>query len=152
MSFKKTAYIILGAVFLLADRLLKLQALGGWRQPKLIGRFFGWDPFLNNGIAFGIQIPPVVIVFFTIPILIGVIFLLHREWQRAGERGNGFTWFGLYLVLLGAFSNWYDRIIYSNTVDYFRLVTGIINLADVLIVSGFVLYFFSVKQKRKKVV
>jgi lipoprotein signal peptidase len=152
MKIARTPLLFIGGVFLLVDRFFKWQAFHTWYQTKLIGRFFGWEPFLNNGIAFGIQIPQLIIIFSTVPILIGVVFLLWREWQKAGERGNNLAWWGLYLVFLGALSNWYDRVVYGSTVDYFRLVTGIINLADVLIVSGFVLYFFSIKKKKKKIV
>ena len=50
-------------------------------------------------------------------------------------------------VLAGALSNLIDRIVYGHTVDYVLIFTGVINLADVMIVGGFVVYFLMMKSK-----
>ena len=52
------------------------------------------------------------------------------------------TW-AMTLIFAGALSNFFDRVFIRATVDYFLLLTGIINLADVLIVVGFVLYLYN---------
>ena len=50
------------------------------------------------------------------------------------------------LVFTGALSNLIDRMVYGYTVDYFLILTGVINLADVMIVAGFVIYFVDRKK------
>ena len=51
------------------------------------------------------------------------------------------------ILLVGAISNLLDRIIYHQVIDYFLIGTAIINLGDVLIVGGLVIYLFSLKTK-----
>ena len=45
------------------------------------------------------------------------------------------------LIFFGALSNLIDRVMYSHTVDYFLILTAVINIADVMIAMGFVVYF-----------
>jgi len=40
------------------------------------------------------------------------------------------------LILFGALSNYIDRVLFGATIDYIRLFTAVINLADVMIVGG----------------
>ena len=42
----------------------------------------------------------------------------------------------LILIISGALSNFIDRILFGATIDYIRIFTGVINLADVMIVVG----------------
>jgi len=49
-------------------------------------------------------------------------------------------------------SNFFDRLAYRQTIDYLRLFTGVVNLADALIVVGFVVYLINqeIKKSRKQ--
>ena len=58
--------------------------------------------------------------------------------------------FGIYLIVAGAISNLIDRILFTITIDYFRIVTSIINLADVMIVVGAGMLIFVEMKKKKK--
>ena len=78
MSFKTLfKYLLLGGVFLISDRFLKWQAAYGWVEPKLIGRNFGWEPFFNKGIAFGIIMPKLVVIMLTIFIIGAVLYFFY---------------------------------------------------------------------------
>ena len=51
----------------------------------------------------------------------------------------------LILIISGALSNFIDRILIGATIDYIRIFTGVINLADVMIVVGASLLFVTKK-------
>lgn len=138
-------YAILSGVFLFIDRLLKWEALHSWGTDRLIGQYFGWEPFLNDGIAFGIGIPLYIIVLLTIVIISLVLYFYNMHLKLSNGRTRPSAYFGLMLLLVGSVSNLVDRLIYHSAVDYLRIFTSVINMADVLIIVGFVLYFSSLK-------
>ena len=160
MQLKSHRYfmlVICGFLFL-ADRYLKWQALYEWGNDYLLNRFFGWHPFLNPGVAFSIPVPSWLIIALTLPILCLLGYLLLNEFFHvarstqhvAGELDykilsaqNGYVLrvmcYGL--IFFGALSNLIDRVLYGYTIDYFLILTGVINLADVMIALGFVIYF-----------
>lgn len=108
------------------DRLLKFLV----EQPLLrpLGwRWFGLEQFHNVGIAFNIPLPLWLILPLTLIFLI-VLFW----WVKQNARPS----WAYAAIALGALSNAFDRIFYNYTVDYWRILTGIINLADILIVVG----------------
>jgi lipoprotein signal peptidase len=155
----KTRYIIfslIGGFFFIVDQNIKWWTLHSSTQPKIFFNLFGWYPFHNPGIAFGIPIPSFIVMALTLPVLAGLLFVLIKQGRLVFLKQNitssssdFFTWLSALLVFTGALSNFIDRILYNFTIDYFLVFTGIINLADVLIVSGFVLYFFRALKNRK---
>ncbi|HLD60565.1 MAG TPA: signal peptidase II [Patescibacteria group bacterium] len=144
---------MLCGVFLLGDQFLKWQALHGWQVPKVWRGVVGWQPFLNPGVAFGIPIPNFLVLLFTVPIIAILIFLLQQQLSRlappSGTKAGTFT--ALLLVLTGAVSNLIDRFTFAHTIDYILVFTAVINLADVLIVVGFVVYLISLRNERQEV-
>ncbi|MFH1292308.1 MAG: signal peptidase II [bacterium] len=132
----------LSGFFLLLDQFLKWQATHSWIQAKLLHNYFGWQPFLNQGAAFGLPLPSWLIVLLTIPVVVVIGFLISQQYQNAWQLT---AWV---LLLTGAISNLFDRIFYEHVIDYFAFVTGIINLADVLIVIGLLIYLFKNTCKR----
>jgi lipoprotein signal peptidase len=50
---------------------------------------------------------------------------------------------GIGLIVAGAISNFVDRVLWGATIDYLRVLTGVINLADCVIVVGVVLPLLS---------
>lgn len=122
--------------FFIFDRFLKWQALHGWNEDYLLNKHFGWHPFLNPGVAFGVPVPSWLIIVLTIPILVLLIYHVSRLTYQA--RMLHVTCY--VLIIAGALSNFIDRLLYNHTVDYILISTGVINLADILIVAGFVIY------------
>ncbi|MBI5729177.1 MAG: signal peptidase II [Candidatus Magasanikbacteria bacterium] len=144
----KIPLILFGGIFLFGvDQWLKWQARHAWSDPALVNRFFGWSPFNNPGVAFSLPVPGRLAVIITIPIICIVGYLLMRGLFFPSSAAQTRRLYALALILTGAISNLADRIVYYATVDYWRIFTGVINLADVLIVLGFVVYFLAPRKQ-----
>jgi len=135
---------IAGGFFLLADRLLKYAALHNWTGKNFLTDWFGWSPWTNTGAVFGLPLSIPLIIACSIPMIALIIFLFIKQ------RQNLFSQVGLFFIFLGAISNLFDRIVYRSTIDYFAILTGIINLADVLILTGAVLFTWTNFKRNKE--
>lgn len=142
-SFRLLSPLFIGGLFLLLDRCLKWQAVHRWIDNKLLNDFFGWHPSYNMGVAFGWPLPNGLTIILTIPIIILIAYLLYKNYQHFVCN------FSLSFTLIGALSNLYDRLIHHSTIDYFLFFTLILNIADVMIVGGLLVYFlYEIKYKR----
>lgn len=143
MSPKKARLmiIILSGLFLLTDQILKWQAFYNWTAPNLISPYFGWQLFLNKGVAFGLPLSNSLTVLITLPMigLIGYLFYKNLNTPKLLLAWS--------LLLAGSLSNLFDRIIYHQVIDYFLIGTALINLSDVLIIGGLIAYLFGLKTK-----
>lgn len=146
---KKKVHVIISIIsglFLILDQWLKFFASSNPYFTKyLIDPWLGWSYFKNPGIAFGIPVPQVVIIPITLIILISAFwYLLHKE-------KNTLSTLYIILIIFGAISNLIDRILFSATIDYLRIITSVINLADVMIIVGaFLLLLEEIKKKTEK--
>lgn len=127
-------------LFFILDQFLKWQSLHNWSEAHLLHKFLGWQPFLNSGVAFGLPLPNIFQIIFSI-IIITIISYIFFNLPK--QKTLFITHFSLLLIIIGAISNLIDRIIYQNTMDYLLILTGIINLADIMIVIGFILFFYN---------
>ena len=119
----------LGGFLFILDRLFKYLSTHDWSGSRLLNSFFGWLPSLNHGIAFGLPVPGAFII------LLSLFFIALLIWFYI-RHADVFVRAGIILILLGAFSNLFDRIFFGHTLDYFLVLTSIFNLADVLVVAG----------------
>jgi lipoprotein signal peptidase len=119
------------------DQIIKFLSLRVFTNKFIVLKFFGWNPFQNHGVAFSLPLPNIATILFTIPIILIIAWLLIKYFFRPTHL-NFFI--GLSFIFWGAMSNLIDRVIYKTTIDYFLIGTGVINLADVLIVAGFIFY------------
>ena len=151
MSPKKARWIILitNGLFLLTDQILKWQAVHYWTQSKLIFPYFGWQVFLNKGVAFGLPLSNNLTTMITLPMigLIAYLFLKELDKKNPPSFNLLLAW---PMVLTGAISNLLDRIIYHQVVDYFVVGTAIINISDMLIVGGLVIYLLSLRPASRR--
>lgn len=139
MKLQKAFLIFLtGGLFLFLDQLFKWQATHDWDKPAILTKHIGWELFLNKGAAFGIPIGNTPVIFFTIPIISLVIFLCIKELKK--NLPSYTILYGLTLIISGASSNLFDRLTRTHVIDYWLLGTAIINLADLLIMVGLLLY------------
>lgn len=104
--------------------------------------WFGWEYFPNPGIAFGLPVPQKIIFFLTPLILLGLAM-----WWRTNKHKTKNFYLGVCLVYAGALSNLIDRIVFSVTIDYLRVFTSVMNIADIIIVIGAVLLLHKSKNK-----
>lgn len=136
----------IGGLFLILDRWFKHMSIWSWADKGLINNFFGWFPLHNTGIAFGLPVPVWISITLTIPIIVFLTFFFFKSLLSISN--FPISQMALFLILLGALSNFYDRIVYHGTLDYFLILTSIINLADVMIVGGFVLLLMANARKK----
>lgn len=138
-------YFILSGFLFLFDQVFKYLAYQNQTfKLYLIKPWLGWEYFPNHGIAFGLPIPQPLILSITPLILIALVIW----WRKNKNKTNNF-YFGVFFIFAGAISNFIDRVIFSITIDYFRVLTSVMNLADIIIVIGAV--FLLSKNKIKKV-
>ena len=124
--------IIFCLVVFCLDRLLKMTTkhYAMFQIHTLFG-FLGIEYFQNTGVAFGLPVPNIFQILFYLGFIFGIFWWCVKnktEWQT--------HLFPLTLLSLGATSNTVDRIIYGYTVDYIRLLTSVINIADIMIITG----------------
>jgi len=136
-----------GIIFLilLIDRITKNLALV-LTHPKIINSSLSFDLVFNRGINWGLFNSDNNVQFMIINVLIAIVIvsMMIYTWlcykQRYSIVGNLF-------ILAGAFSNYYDRIVYGGVIDFIVLSMQAwswpaFNIADVAIVSGVALVIY----------
>jgi lipoprotein signal peptidase len=103
---------------------------------------FGWEYFANTGIAFGIPIPSSAQIIFFFVVIATTLLLIHTRPRIVCAHSTA-----LMLIFAGALSNTIDRWIFGYTIDYIRILTGVINIADVLIFTGVLLLMRTRQEK-----
>lgn len=144
---RKTASLLVVAVFLLlVDRFLKSMALTEAWNYVCCG---GWLAFVlapNYGIAFSLPFtgPYVVVLILLICLaLTGYIFKLWRD-------GRSRLALCLLFMLVGAWSNLYDRFVYGYVVDYLYLkYFSVFNVADAMISLSALVFVWLAWQEEK---
>jgi signal peptidase II len=98
---------------------------------------------INKNIAFSLAIPQKIIFFLIFSILIFLFYLLIKHCKK-----KEFTFiFSLSLIIIGALSNFIDRIIYGGVIDFIDVsYFTILNLADIYITTGIILWIIAEKQ------
>ncbi len=136
----------IGGLFLIADQILKYIA--EYHQNLsyyYIKPWLGWEYLKNPGVAFGIPIPHYVIIPLSFLILfIGFLYL------SKSEKKTILSFYALAFIASGAISNLIDRIVYSATIDYIRILGSVINMADILIILGVLLLISDRHEKNKR--
>ncbi len=125
---------LLGGVIIFADQLCKWFARTSLATPYYFGsHYFGLEYFENAGIAFSLPLPNSIVIGLT-----PLILLLFVIWFGYMEK-TVYACFGASLFIAGAVSNYVDRVLFGYTIDYIRILTGVINLADIAVVIGILL-------------
>lgn len=118
----KSKYIAFSLVLLGIDQLIKYFF---YTQPERLG-IFGY--YLNENFSWSLPVSNTVVIVLTVLSLLGIIY-----WRKK-LFGPSMAW---YLMAAGAVSNLIDRLARGGVVDYIFLpYGGIINLADLMILSG----------------
>ncbi|MBH41107.1 MAG: signal peptidase II [Candidatus Magasanikbacteria bacterium] len=124
-------FSVVGLCFII-DRILKHFAQNNTDFAYyIIKPWLGWEYFANSGVAFSIPIPQSFLILFT-PI---ILLLLLTYYTNKSRKTLIFTC-AILLVTFGALSNFIDRMLFGITIDYFRIITSIFNIADVMIIIG----------------
>ncbi|MBI4427318.1 MAG: signal peptidase II [Candidatus Magasanikbacteria bacterium] len=142
----------MGGIFLLVDQLLKFFARSNQDfEYHIIGKWLGWEYMANPGIAFSLPFPNWLLVLITPLIIFGLVVWLIKLF--ADKAADCYLLIANCLIISGALSNFIDRVLFSATIDYLRILTGVINLADVMIVVGATTIVFGelTRTKKKKI-
>lgn len=113
----------------IVDRWLKMQAMQGVYQAWPIGHF---SLVRNDALVFSWPAPNWVATVLMGIVITAVVWYASRHWQQGAQRAP------VLMVLLGATSNLYDRLVFGYVVDWGYLGPWwpIFNLADVMIAAG----------------
>lgn len=137
-------YILGGFLFFL-DQILKYLARTDQINIFIWKKIFGWEYYKNTGVAFNLPLPNSLIIFLTPMVILGMMAFLLKK-----KNHNFLHSPGTPLIILGAISNYIDRIIFDFTIDYIRIFTSVINLADTMIVVGVILLLLESKKTNPK--
>lgn len=135
------------AIFFIADRVLKNIALNGKIDApvNLIGDIFSFSFTANYYMAFSLPLGGRVLEILIFILILGLLFFLFYCTKK---NKNIILLYGIIAVILGALSNFIDRLNLGYVVDYLYLKNfTIFNLADFLITSGAILIFFYISKK-----
>jgi len=128
---RREHYILIGVFCIFIDQILKhIARLFDDTTLYIIPQILGWEYYENPGIAFGIPAPHTIIIPLTIVIIGMGVWYVNKKSRTSKEL------FGITLIIAGALSNLIDRISYGVTIDYIRILTSIINVADICIILG----------------
>lgn len=130
LSTKKQR-ILYGCVvfFAILDGILKILAIHN-KLPAIYNSIFSISYFANPGIAFSIPLPQTLTLIITGTLIIGFSTLFIQT-------NNPSLKIALATTILGASSNFIDRLLTGYTTDYFIFFTrSAINIADILIMIG----------------
>ncbi|TSC96192.1 MAG: signal peptidase II [Parcubacteria group bacterium Athens1014_10] len=106
--------------------------------------------FKNPYLAFSLPFPKDILIILIIIIIFVLILFLIKSYQRR----NVYQIFSLTLIILGAFSNLMDRLVYGYVIDYINVpFFTVFNLADAMIVVGIavIVYKYLFKFRNNKI-
>ena len=124
----------LGGFLFFLDQILKYIARTNPENIFVWKKIIGWEYYANIGVAFNLPLPNYLVIFLTPLIIFGMIVFFLKK-----TNNNFLNNPGTILIILGAISNYADRILFGFTIDYIRILTSVINLADLMIVAGVIL-------------
>ena len=143
---KVAVYIVMAAFFICFDRFLKILALKNpdTSETNLIGDLFKFNFSENYNIAFSLPLggPALAII-----IMLIIIFLLYYCLRLVYEKSYDQAGL-LFILIVGASSNLFDRIKYGFVIDYLDLqYFTVFNIADTMIVGSVAILVFLIIKK-----
>lgn len=142
-------WIISIAVFIFVlDQMTKMLAVRYLGHPvEIIGNFFTLTLYRNEGIAFSINLPQIVIIALTYILLFTGIYMAYRELNLH----RWLTRVLLGMVLGGSIGNLVDRMLHGFVVDFFTVQNyPVFNIADIGVTVGLLLIVILYDRLKKK--
>jgi len=146
MSFRKSYVLplLLSGFFFCLDQGLKYiahsQQAFSW---YIVKPWLGWEYFANPGIAFSVPFPNAALVIGTPLVLVGLLVYMGRH-----KSPSTLQVYGAMLIFLGAISNLIDRMLFQITIDYIRVITSVMNIADIMIIVGTLFIIFGNRSQK----
>ncbi|KPJ55105.1 hypothetical protein AMJ47_01100 [Parcubacteria bacterium DG_72] len=140
----KTRFLVL-FLFVFLDRIAKWYIL---HHPNLyLGDFIELKLFKNEKLFFLSFGKYTNLIVFLVSVF--VLFLLISWFLKAVKQKKSFLAFSLFLIILAALSNLFDRLYYGFVIDFIWLKVvpiSIFNIADILIFSGIICLMFNLRK------
>ncbi|MDP3986163.1 MAG: signal peptidase II [Candidatus Veblenbacteria bacterium] len=127
-------------VFFLLDRFTKYAAVH--LLPPTAGDFFYRAPLTNQAGPFSLPAPATLLIALAV---VALLWLVHLG-LRAVQQHKWWRVAGVAFMLVGGFSNLWDRLVWGGVVDVWYLALGgglSFNLADVYLLWGVMLVAWS---------
>jgi len=136
-------YLAAAGLFI-ADRVLKWLVLASGRPSA--GGLAEFALFRNRGIAFSIPLDDRIFW----PAAAAALVLLLAAFVTLLRRGPRRLAPVIFLMILGACSNLFDRLVYDATIDYFIFFgVSAVNIADAMIIGGAAAAYFRLRSETK---
>lgn len=148
---KNIAWLLVGAMFFIGDRLLKDLAIKQEISTNinLITNLLTFHFTLNPYIAFSLPISGIILNILITLIVIGLFLVII--YLILVKKGQNSLLPYLTFILFGAISNLLDRYQLGGVIDYFNLkYFTIFNIADVMISIGIFFVFIKTIKNDKK--
>jgi len=149
---KKTAFLYILAVFFISlDRFAKSFFYLNQTSSIKINSLLSLDYAENSFIAFSIPISPLFIKYLSLSLGLFIVYLFVKSIKK----NNHILTISLFILILGSFSNIYDRFKLGFVIDYINLkYFTIFNIADSMIFVSVLLlaYFIYTIDKNDKTV
>lgn len=122
-----------GLFLFLTDRFIKLFIFEKQTLVFSVGDYLHFEYMKNPGIAFGMPLNFVLLLFLYIIIIVVLVFMSLKRLTL----GQLDLFSALFFIIVGAFSNLIDRIRFGFVIDYIYLKNfSVFNLADIMITLG----------------
>lgn len=150
LNTQKMAVLYITAIFFISlDRFAKSFFLFNGNPIPIIPDYLDLRYTENTFIAFSIPISPIFIKYLSLTLTFFIIYLF----VKAFKKDNNLLKISLFTLILGSFSNIYDRFVHGFVIDYINLkYFTIFNIADSMIFVSIVLlsYYIYTIDKRNK--
>ncbi len=148
---KKMAFLYIVAIFFISfDRFLKVFFSKSPKIIELIPDFLKLQYAENYYMAFSIPISPTFIKYLSLVLALSIVYFFLKSLKKHIILIN----ISLFTLILGSFSNIYDRFTHGFVIDYINLkYFSIFNIADSMIfvsVSLLAYYIYTIDKKSKK--
>lgn len=138
-SVKILLFIVVAFIVGSSDRITKIVAPTFFAEPRILIPSVLELRFVGNSQLFFFQHIPQLVLIGVVGIVMVVVMFLFIHALIVGDHKAG----AYGLLLLGAWSNWWDRIVYGMVIDFIHVPWwSTFNLADVYIFIGVSLLFF----------
>lgn len=149
----KKKSLIIGLFILVIDQLIKIiidQTFYIGKIISIIPNFFYVTKVYNTGAAWSIFEGYRFVLIGISIIALTILIFYEKEFKNNFRNIVAFS-----LIYGGLLGNLVDRLIYGYVIDYFKILLGsydfpIFNLADMAIVSGFILLIYAIMRGEDK--
>ena len=148
LFYKKTGLIYISAFFLIIfDRFFKVWSFSLDNDFYIFSDFLVFTFAANKYIAFSLPLGGLFLIIF----IIAAIAFLLVQYLYLLKNGERVITGALFFLILGAFSNLYDRLRFGYVIDYIYLkYFTVFNIADMMIVGAAIFIIFHQLKNQKR--